>query len=306
MPLVFLLNGYFRSGTTLLYKIIKQSNPEKLIFYEPFHNDLFLYLSNHKIGQIDKVHNIPLWDEYLLQGKEFIDKLREKHPCINEPFPIDASKVISYLDIFHNLQAQVVLQPNRMHFVLGKIAQYYNVPCAHIIRDPLDTYLDIINTYRQKRNREVVFIADILRKFNLLPLRKAFAMDKGLEFIFRYFGKPAKWKDIAFKIRHYNDNLGIFVVNWVISNYQAINDLEKYNGLLIRYEKLVECPFEVFGELSEFSGIRFNERSSKIILKGFIRRYNYKLVKKFERKITEYGVDREWNYIVKNAGFNYF
>jgi len=303
MPLKFILNGYFRSGTTLLYKIIKQSNPEKLIFYEPLHNDLFLYLSNHKIGQMDRVHHICLWDEYLLQGSEFIDRLREKHPCINEPFPIDASKVISYLDIFHNLQAQVVLQPNRMHFVLGKIARYYNVPCVHIIRNPLDTYLDIINTYRQKRSKGIIFIADTLRGLGLLPLKKAFAMDKGLEFIFKYYGKPSKWEDISFKIKHWNDSLGIFLVNWTMCNYIAIKQLQKCNGYLLVYEQLVNDPLETLTYLEKISGLKFKKEFAKMISKKFVGQHNQNLVKEMKNKIREYQIELEWNYVIKSAGY---
>lgn len=305
MPLVFLLNGYFRSGTTLMYRVIKESNPDKLVFYEPLHNDLFLYLGNHKIGNIDKVHNICLWDEYLLQGDEFVDRLRKKHPCIDEPFPINSSKVISYLYIFHNLQAPIVLQLNRIHFVLEKLTRHYNIPCVHIIRNPLDSFLSIINTYRQKRSREVVFIADVLRKFNLLPLKRAFAIGKGVEFVFKYFGKPSKWKDIPFKMRHWNDTLGIFLLNWTICNYVAIKQLQKCNGSLLVYEQLVDNLSETFVYLEKISGLKFERKFANIISKKFIGQYNPSLVKKTKNKLREYQIEREWDYVIEHSGYSF-
>jgi len=305
MPLTFILNGYFRSGTTVMYKLIKDSNPDKIVFYEPLHDKLFSFLGNHKIGQIDKAHNMCLWDEYFLQGEEFIDTLRERHPCTGQLFSIDSLKVINYLDIFHNLPKDVILQPNRMHFVLGKIAQHYKIPCTHMIRNFLDSYLDIINTYRQKRSKEVVFIADILRKFNLLPLKKAFAADKGLEFIFEYFGKPPKWADIAFKIAHYNDTLGIYLVNWTITNYVAIKQLEKYGGFLLIYEDLVSNPSKVFDELGQISGLGFKKEFANMISKKFTYKYDSQLVKRLKDKIREYQIEPEYNYVMERANYRF-
>ncbi|MBT8764474.1 hypothetical protein KFV02_11065 [Desulfohalobiaceae bacterium Ax17] len=305
MPLVFVLNGYFRSGSTLLYKIIKLSNKEKAVFYEPLHNDLFFYLGNHKIGLVDRVHSTCLWDEYLLHGENFIDKLREEHPCINQIFPLNSKQVIDYIDIFHGLRAQVVLQPNRMHFVLEKVANYYSIPCVHIIRNPLDTYLDIINTYRKKRSKAIVFIADILRKFNLLPLKKAFAMDKGLEFIFKYFGKPSKWEDIIFKMRHWNDTFGIFLVNWTICNYIAIKQLEKCKGNLVIYEQLVNDPLGSFSYLEKISGLKFKKNFANMISKKFVGQYNQFLIKKMEKKIKEFQIEPEWNYVIESSGYRF-
>ncbi len=33
--LKFVFNGYYRSGTTLIYRIMELSNPEALVLYEP-------------------------------------------------------------------------------------------------------------------------------------------------------------------------------------------------------------------------------------------------------------------------------
>jgi len=33
--IVFVFNGYYRSGTTIFYKILYESNPDKLVLFEP-------------------------------------------------------------------------------------------------------------------------------------------------------------------------------------------------------------------------------------------------------------------------------
>jgi hypothetical protein len=39
-----ILNGSFRSGTIMLWKIMRDSNPGMLVFYEPLHSELFGYI----------------------------------------------------------------------------------------------------------------------------------------------------------------------------------------------------------------------------------------------------------------------
>jgi len=303
VPLVFILNGYFRSGTTLLYKIIKESNKDKLVFYEPLHNDLFRLLKKHKIGVVDKVHKINLWDEYLIQGKDFIEKLKRYHPNINQIFPFDAEKVVKYLNVFHELKQDVILQPNRLHFVIEKVVKHYALPFVHMIRNPLDVYLSIINTYRKKRHKIVVFFADLLRKVNLLPLQKAFALDQGLDLIYKFYSKPSVWGDFSFRVRHFNDIFGIFLSNWTLSNYFAIKQLEKCNGFLLKYEDFVNNPVEYFESLERFSHIRFDKKLASTVSNKFTRKYDSRLLNKLKSKVEEYRIEDEWQYVIEKAGY---
>ena len=229
MAIKLVINGFFRSGTSIIWQILKLSNPQMLVFYEPSHKNLIKilkkYKSNYKNDKGFNMHGMKLWEEYFFK-KDFIKIVQQYHPNKNIAVPNSYDKLREYIFQFSILHKDVVLQTNRWHDFFGNIKNE-SVRCLHIIRNPIDVYESLIRY-----------------SFSSLSTYK--------KIIKNSFPKYFYWKmfDVNFWYKHYKndfDNLIIpqtpfeqFFIVWVISNYNAIRSLDVNEVLL--YEDLINDP----------------------------------------------------------------
>jgi len=111
------VNGYFRTGTTLLWNLIRLSNPHALHLYEPYHPELANKLEKWTIGSRDGLHGLPLWDDYFALPKRVLTHILATIPKENVVF--DYEYAIEHVKPLKSLGVCVYLQPNRVHPVLG-------------------------------------------------------------------------------------------------------------------------------------------------------------------------------------------
>ena len=119
MAIKYIINGYFRSGTTLLWKLMSESLNTTQCFYEPLHPKLseFIYRSN--MDSIDELHGFNLWNEYIRLDEPIKKKLVEYHPNLTyQRFTWDDLK--KYFDIYQSIDNDVLLQTNRPHHHLAR------------------------------------------------------------------------------------------------------------------------------------------------------------------------------------------
>jgi hypothetical protein len=110
MAVKLIVNGYFRSGTSIIWKILKESNLDYTVYYEPCHESLFekkIKKSGAKIvivllGEVDtgfviwyrsekyKTNVSDMYQKAIDNYKEFLEKVQhqfEKVICISTPLP---------------------------------------------------------------------------------------------------------------------------------------------------------------------------------------------------------------------------
>jgi len=259
----FILNGFFRSGTTILWKIMRDSNPDMYVFCEPLHNELFLEI--HREQSLKECgHGYPTTNEYVEQGGEFLKRLRQLHPSIGgRAYCFKIDDIIRYLKIFDSLDKPVVLQPNRMHFILSDVAKAFDCKVAHVIRHPLDVFLSVMfSSPKLKRVRSLFGVNPY--ELRLFRNPNPYFLDEQCNFISRYFGlRPAR---MSFLYRHLHPKifyLKRFILVWTVTNWYAVTEIDASNGLIVRYEDIVSIE-NTLQYLASFAGIKID--SSKVKL----------------------------------------
>jgi len=281
MPIAGIVNGYYRSGTTLLWWIIKSSNPDMLHLYEPLSPLLFSAIDTHQLGRKDRMHGVPLWDDYLFIPEDTLSAMRSKHRDFTVVF--NPSEVYPYLDIIDSIDKPVILQPNRMHFIVDDVSARYGVNWVHIIRNPADTFIDLV-----KPNVDLS-----------IPMIERFAEGKLAVVNPDYFfwvGDMYRVISRNFAIRtDKNDFFGKFLIVWTFSNlipyyYAVLRGKGKSKGLIVYFEELVYEPVRVAESISKHLGVRINHELLNTINRSEAYKYSSKLESITVRKLDELGL----------------
>lgn len=236
MAIKFLINGFFRSGTTFLFNQVKEHLPDHKCFYEPCYPKLGIIVKNYKRTNLktDKLHNASLWNEYAeLLDSDFHTILRN-HPNTNNKGISNDSSLFNYLDTYNNLNSQSVLQTNRYHLYLGAIQSRYSIPVVHIIRNPIDIYYSLVKSYTKRTSG----VKNIARKL-IFPFtsNNYFGQDSELKHNIERLGLPAVFYD-NWKFRYFNKVTfkEKVYINWVLCNYAVL--AAEQDILITFYENL--------------------------------------------------------------------
>ena len=223
MVLQVVLNGYFRSGTTILWHLLRLSQPDKLHLHEPFHPKLLWHLNND-IGKDDPMHMIPLWDDYVkLDGHTLKTIIEVAQTLDGSPVTwLEAKPVVEALDRdSHDIYIKCV----RAHAILPFLANHYDVQIYHIIRCPACTWIDHFDAMDL---RDVDTLLGINPTYNYADRF----------YLLNTYKKLKQMFDVPFKANNYLD---MFVYNWVVSNYLAVTKTAEFDNFeVILYEECVD------------------------------------------------------------------
>lgn len=293
MSIKFIVNGYFRSGTTFIWKSLKDTLPRYLGLYEPLHPKLAEHIQKARIDHTkDPLHNEFLWDDYLAIEKEKMNSILLKHPNMTFFGIQSKEKLQDYLDEINTIKQDVFLQPNRMHFFLDLPKQRYNAKIVHVIRNPIDVFQSMRSAYYKNTPFWLFPIKKITENYNLQK-KNAFQVHQDLHWIIKHQKKSSP-PNILKRIKLEYDLFGKFVFVWVISNYSAIRSIENNKGYLLVYEKLTQNPRKEFLKLCQFLQI---ECKTYPKVQSKEKATYKKLQKKFSNKIKEYNLQKEYEYI---------
>ncbi len=294
MAIKIIANGYYRSGTTLLGSILKDSLKGSLCFYEPLNPTLSLLVKNEaKTKKKHFLHNKLLFEDYYKLDEETLRKILISNPNLNQNGIGSVKELLEYFDLYENLGKEVILQTNRPHFFLKYIFDRYNNKTIHIVRHPLDILNSMEHTITKDEYTSKRVIRFLTKK---LVYKKLFEVNKEFRWIVKHLGYPFehfdKWEIKYFYTKRFFKK---FVLVWVMSNYFALKDLEKINGKLVVYENLVREPNKVCKEMSEYLG-------KNIIYKEKIIENNHFKFRKGEMKtflkvVKKLKIEDEFNFI---------
>ena len=243
MPVVAIFDGFFRSGTTLVWNILKQSNPDCLVFYEPLKPTLFAEIEAYR-AKVHPLHQLRLFDEYHRCGPGFIHQLQNAHKRYYRNR--SAENLCRYLALFHALPDRVVLQTNRLGPYFFEVAAALEPQLYFLIRNLEDvlrsmtTFIDTVYT-RQEKSWKQRISRGLCRLRNIHPEAMRFGGLPLIECIHDRYGIPRQWTDRAYRGRIARDPVQVFVLAWVVYNYVALQASSRLQGVLA-YEDLVRSP----------------------------------------------------------------
>ena len=81
MAIKILINGYYRSGTTMLFHQVNNALPvDSVGFYEPCYPLLGLVVRNEDSTKIQNLHGSTLWKSYQNLAEDVFEDLLRNHP----------------------------------------------------------------------------------------------------------------------------------------------------------------------------------------------------------------------------------
>jgi hypothetical protein len=253
MAIKILINGYYRSGTTMLFHQVNNALPANSVgFYEPCYPLLGLVVRNEDSSKIRNLHGSTLWKSYQDLPEQIFDDMLRNHPNPDKKGIQNDQALIEYLNIYHNMSSDSFLQTNRYHLFLSVIKNEFEPITIHVIRHPLNVFASIKKAY----SGNATGIKALVKKIKLLFDAGDFFGNKSeFAYLLQRTGKPSSiYQNWNLKYIFKPTFFERIIVNWTISNYAALKAIEKNGNKLVVYEELVSKPSEVFAELSETLG----------------------------------------------------
>lgn len=307
MSIVLLANGFFRSGTTLTWQILKKSNNNSKVFFEPLNKNIFIYIQTKRDLPL---HGINVWEEYENLHNEIITKLRLLHPCLDKPFPDNPKLLIDYLNVFNDLEGKIIIKSTRLHFHMDFIINKYKPFIIHIIRNPYYVFKSINERIMiQSVEKYLPLLSNLIKKLlKVNPWRNPFDLKDMAFWIYKRYGKPLSLggrlylEYMFFNFKFFD----CFVLSWIISNYEAIKSLLNYEdkSFILFYDSFIEEPENVSANLNQKLqdskyNIRFDINSVKIRKhRRTSKNSSYKSFKKnFFKSVKQLGIEEEFRFI---------
>lgn len=278
---------------------MRERNPGMYVFCEPLHNELFLaiYREQH-LRQCG--HDYSTTNEYINQGQGFFKLLRQAHPLISGGvFTFKVDQVIKYFEIFDSLDKHVILQPNRMHFIISDITKAFDCTVAHLIRHPLDVFNSIMFSSPKLKYLQESFGLNPYA-LRLLKCPNQYFLDEQCNFISQYFGVMADctlYHKYLHPKRYYLER---FLIVWTIVNWYAVGETDVVNGMVIRYEDCVAG--DGLQKIANFAGINMETSKVKLHSKS-IRKHSHKDLELCYMLAEKNGIMDKFKYLM--ARFSY-
>lgn len=300
MGFKYVFNGYFRSGTTLIWSILQKSNPDYKVFYEPLHFRLVQNINNfrEKNGNFktDPLHDKALWKEYVQEGEKFIKKLKDNKCLEKDLYPASKEELFKYIDIYEGLEKKLILQTNRLHFHLKSIAQRYEPKIFHIIRNPIDVYDSLMRIYDNKKGIKYFFrkLGHFIKK-GYSKRSVEFRVDERIDYVYQNYGKPRYWGKIFSKYQIFKTPFKTHLLSWLLNNYYALKEKEELGIKIIPYEQLVSSPECIKQKVETNTDLNFNINE---VMRKDICLDRYK-APKIMNVIKDLNMEKEYEFILE-------
>ncbi len=292
-----IINGWYRTGSTLLFYMVDESNPKIKVFVEPLHPRAYY----NQVGY-DKSNPQPKERKnYLLLTTSKYKKLRKKHFLINFDYFIFNKKVKDYLDEIDGVNKSV-LQTNRAHFYLEELANKYDCNYIHLIRNPLDQWYSFKEKNPSKKFRKLPFKKELKRILNLRkkPLKNMGDFFYLIKFYLKRIGKSSKKSGPFYLNEEFKklfpekkivSEFEKFVLLWHKINHNVIKNLNKKNGKIIWYDDMINEPEKEMREISKFLNIKL--KKDRDIYKKAQFKFRERDVKKFLKVVKKHGLEKQ-------------
>jgi len=262
----FVLNAFPRTGSTILYYMMKKGNPNAIHLYEPLHDKLFLLIKEEG-SAFHKVES--LWDGYQKLPKKTLLEMQMKHRDCTNLFCF--ADIEPYLDVIHAVDAEIMMQPNRMHFILKDMAQKYGCKVVHLCRKPADCFLgfaEIFAMYGKDLTNNCSWWIENIYGF-------VYFFEKQYEAIAQKFHAPRA------------DNfLDKWLVVWTYQNYYAAVQADNENVMFVFFEDVVDG--DAIKRIEEFAGIKLG--GAEIIDKKRVYLSDDKFKAEIDKRIDALGL----------------
>jgi len=284
MSVRYILNGEYRTGTTILYKIIKDSNPSVIPIYEP---TVYIMPDHFKriLQENRRGTNLHGFDPYEYLTLLNIDELKILEDLYNN-LKWDFSKLFNPKIVIEFIKAlneegkrDYFIQPNNWHFILASVSNKFNIPYTHIIRNPIDQWISYVKP-------TVKTPPDI----TLQIMKNGIDNPRFKEMFFLWVEYPAIAKRFGIQTEE-RDVFGQFLIYYTICNlYAYIQSENNELAQIIYYEDLCTDPKETLVKIAHHSKLPILLNLSKQIYSHDLYNYSHSFAKVTYERLKELGL----------------
>jgi len=231
------INGYYRTGTSIVWWILQQSNPDTVILYEPHSLGVYNgFKRNPNAETINPLHGMPIYKPYFMVSDEvrktFLETAKPKPVYTKDDFE-DAVKTV---EMFNDIDERVIIQSNQLHPILNDFAEYFDCNYIHIVRDPVEVLYSHAGSPSKLKQKIQEILITLAPNYMISKW-----MNHGIhgKFELRYM------MDVAKKLKFLDrggDLLEKFVRMYVNYNYHVLENLDEKRGAIVKFEDLVKNP----------------------------------------------------------------
>lgn len=245
MTIKAILNGYYRSGTTILWWIMRLSNLDKPVLYEPTSPILLDHLREWKYGQINGLHNLPIFDGYFMLDNACLEDFKRNQR--GEDVYLSPGDAFRTLDPLHRCSQDMIIKSCQLHFILNEVAERYGCNYIHVIRHPAEVFVSSLRKeYRNDKTLKAIYDCRLIDD----EIDSAFWLSSIYE--------KASSK-LGLHVRN-NDYVGKFIIAWTFCNLEAVKQARKSKrGKILYFEQIALNPSRNFIEIAEHLGIKMHE-----------------------------------------------
>jgi len=251
-----ILNGYYRTGTSIVWWVLQQSNPDTPIIYEPHSCGVYneFMLLNPDADTINPLHGLPIYKPYFMVEPE----VRKTYLEVATPLPVytedELNLALATVEPFHASRKRCVIQSNQLH---PEVSWYYKCPYVHIVRDPAEVLYSHAGSPSKLRRRLQELLVSFTPNYMVSRWMKHGKYGKfELGYMMRVARKKG-WVDGA------GDLLEAFVRMYVCYNYEVYEKLRKPFGKIVRFEDIIRYPDVVLRDIADHLGLNLDLKYTK-------------------------------------------
>ena len=230
------MNAFPRTGSTILWRMVKEARPDALHLYEPLHDKLFILLDDEG-DKSSVLHGVPLWQDYFKVDRKTVHEMRLKHrDCTNL---LRLQDIQRYLDVVDAIPERLILQPNRMHFILRDLAQRYDCKVLHLTRGPADCFLGFVEIFE-------MFGSALTKDYN-------WWIDNICGFV-TFFKNQYESMVMKFNAPLVTGFLDKWVVVWAYQNYYAVDQADGKDVMAVSLEDITDGAG--VQKIEDFTGLK--------------------------------------------------
>jgi len=227
--IVGILNGYYRSGTTIWQKVVEDCNENVITLHEPASPVLLPELRQRR--DVNPIHGWNVYAGYFKLPRrvlaEFVRRWSRVRPA---GIIVRWEDVVELLEPLHECRQPIFIKSNQFHLFLDKIEDRFGCRCVHMVRNLPDNVYAHVEIYPNEHFRRRVLLS---RSYN-----DCFFVDSVHTLLCKHLNeKPAKnvLEKLIFNIRKCNE-----LANAQKVRYEKPEEVEKVirkMGLKVRKVK---------------------------------------------------------------------
>jgi len=151
MPIVGFIVGYYRTGTTIFARVLKNFLKQCLVLMEPTQHEIVLHIINEGCKKVHSLHGFAIFEDYcklpfgkLLEFFNLHHSIFSRNPDLHAVIT-SFDKVKPLLDLLNSIKNPIVIKSNQIWLFLKKLIDHYNCwvvildrEIEHIVADHLD------------------------------------------------------------------------------------------------------------------------------------------------------------------------